>query len=58
MNSAVYDKPSKTFNDVSFIFDLVEFIVNAFLDRLVIVDNVLSHTQVITDDCLSPVVDQ
>jgi len=51
-------KHRKTFNNVSFIFDFVALIINAFLDSLVIVDNVLSHTQVITDDCLSPVVDQ
>ena len=47
-----------TFNNVSFIFHFVALIVNAFLDSLVIVNDILSHTQVVTNDCLCPVVYQ
>ena len=48
----------KTFNNVSFIFDFVSLVVDTFLDSLIVVDDILGHTQVITDDCLCTVVDQ
>jgi len=51
-------KQINTFDNVSFILDLVAFIIHAFLDGLVIVNDILSHTQIITDDSLRAVVDQ
>ena len=59
MNSVQHYKLNeKTFNNVGFVFHFVALVVNACLDSLIIVYDILSHTQVITDNCLRPVVDQ
>jgi hypothetical protein len=46
-----------TFNDISFVFHFILLIVNAFFDVLIIVDNELRHSKVITDDCLRSIID-
>ena len=45
-----------TFNNVGLVLDLVALVINALLDGLIVVDDILSHAQVITDNCLCPVV--
>ena len=54
----VCDLAKLTFNDVCFVLDLVLLIIDTLLNVFIVVDDVLSHSEVVAYDCLRTIVYQ